>query len=72
MMADVLNITIILALAVTALVLFLGLFSMLRGGAFNARYGNRLMRLRVLAQGVAVVLIAIAMVVLAYSHMQGG
>jgi Hypoxia induced protein conserved region len=38
-------------------ILFLGLFSMARGGEFNRRYGNVFMRLRVAAQLVAVVLV---------------
>ena len=42
-------------------VLFLGLFSMARGGEFNKKYGNRLMRLRVVMQGAALVLLALAM-----------
>lgn len=32
-------------------VLFTGVFAMSRGGDFNARYGNLLMRLRVITQG---------------------
>ena len=46
------------AMAAVVGVLFLGVYSMGAGGAFNARYGNRLMRLRVLLQGVAVALLA--------------
>lgn len=52
-----------IALLVTLGVLFTGLFSMARGGSFNARYGNSLMRARVVAQAVALVLLAIAMLV---------
>ncbi|MGD9742985.1 MAG: twin transmembrane helix small protein [Dongiaceae bacterium] len=37
-------------------VLFFGLFSMARGGEFNKRNANKLMRLRVLMQFIAVVL----------------
>ena len=44
------------ALGVVALVLFTGIISMVTGGRFNARYGNKLMRLRVIAQGIAVLL----------------
>ncbi len=33
--------------------LVLGLYSMTRGGAFNEKYGNRLMQLRVTLQGLA-------------------
>ena len=47
------------ALVVVVVILFSGLFAMARGGAFNQRWGNRLMRLRVIAQGVAITLIVI-------------
>ncbi len=49
------------ALLVTLGVLFTGLFSMARGGDFNAKYGNRLMRARVIAQAVTLVLFALAL-----------
>tara|TARA_Y100000814_G_scaffold200314_1_gene147534 strand:+ start:533 stop:742 length:210 start_codon:yes stop_codon:yes gene_type:complete len=39
------------------LVLFIGIISMLRGGDFNKRWSNKLMRARVVLQGVAIVLI---------------
>ena len=42
--------------------LFLGLFAMVRGGEFNAKYGNRLMRLRVILQGVALVMFVLAVI----------
>jgi hypothetical protein len=42
-------------------VLLLGLFSMVKGGEFNKKYGNRLMRWRVGLQAAALVLFAIAM-----------
>ncbi|WP_316978106.1 twin transmembrane helix small protein [Shumkonia mesophila] len=71
-MAGVLNVIIVLVLAATVLVLALGLFSMVKGGAFNARFGNRLMRLRVMVQGAAVVLVAAALLLLAYDHFGKG
>jgi len=71
-MADVLNVIIILVLAATVAILALGLFSMVKGGAFNARFGNRLMRLRVMVQGVAAVLVAVALLLLAYEHFGKG
>ena len=40
-------------------VLLIGVVSMLKGGDFNRKYGNRLMQLRVALQGVALVLLAI-------------
>ncbi len=48
-----------IALVVTVVALFAGVVSMARGGGFNARWGNKLMRLRVVAQGVAVALLAV-------------
>jgi len=39
------------------LVLFIGIISMLRGGDFNKRWSNKLMRARVILQGLAIVLI---------------
>jgi hypothetical protein len=52
----------ILALLATLAVLLVGVFSMARGGDFNKRYGNKLMRARVLLQGAALVLLLIVMV----------
>lgn len=40
-------------------VLALGIVSMTKGKEFNQKYGNRLMRARVILQGVAVALVAI-------------
>ncbi len=48
------------ALASVRVALALGLFSMTRGGDFNAKYGNMLMRARVVCQFVAIALIALA------------
>ena len=41
----------------------LGLVAMLKGGEFNDKYGNRLMRWRVILQATAVVLIVLYLVV---------
>jgi hypothetical protein len=49
------------ALALTVLVLLLGLLSMARGGATSAKWSNKLMRARVFMQLVAILLIAAAM-----------
>jgi hypothetical protein len=51
----------VIAMAVTVIVLFTGLFSMARGGEFDRKYSNKLMRLRILAQAIALILFAIAM-----------
>ena len=47
------------SLAAVLVVLLTGVLGMLRGGKFNKQYGNKLMRLRVALQGVAVVLILV-------------
>jgi hypothetical protein len=51
---------VVLALLAVLGALGLGLFSMARGGEFNARYGNKLMRLRVVLQFVAIALVLLA------------
>jgi hypothetical protein len=54
----VLTLAILLAITMAGvlLVLFLGIGAMARGGEFNKRHSNRLMRLRVVLQLVAVLL----------------
>ena len=54
----------IIAMIATVGVLFVGIFSMARGGEFNQRNSNKLMRARIVCQGVALVLFAILMVLL--------
>ena len=54
---DVLPYFVGIALAATLGVLILGVVAMLRGGEFNAKYGNKLMRARVTLQAVAVLLL---------------
>ena len=48
------------AVAATLVVLVVGLIAMLRGGAFNAKKSNRLMRARIAFQFAAILLIALA------------
>ncbi len=50
-----------IALAATLAVLMAGVFTMARGGEFNQRHGNRLMRWRVLLHGATLVLLVLAM-----------
>jgi len=47
------------ALLAVLAVLFTGIVSMLRGGEFNRKYGNKLMRWRVALQALAVLLIVV-------------
>ena len=56
-MQSILTVFIPIAVGITFLVLVVGVVSMLRGGSFDAKNSNRLMRLRVIAQLVAVLLI---------------
>jgi len=49
----------VIALAVMALILFMGLWNMFRGG--NPGLSQKLMRARVIAQAVAVVVILVAL-----------
>jgi len=55
-MSNFLFVLLVIAMIGTLGVLFFGLFSMARGGEFNKRNANKLMRLRVLMQFIAVVL----------------
>ena len=57
------SVIVIIALLAVFGALALGLFSMARGGAFNAKYGNKLMRLRVILQFLAIGLIVLAFLI---------
>ena len=46
-------------LAATLIVLGIGIYSLARGGAFAKANSNKLMRLRVMAQGVTIILMLI-------------
>ena len=48
-----------LSLASVVAVFVTGVVGMGKGGAFNEKYGNKLMRLRVLTQGIAVGLLLV-------------
>lgn len=52
--------TLLLAMASVLGALLLGLFSMMKGGEFNQKYGNRLMQARVVLQAVSLLLLALA------------
>jgi hypothetical protein len=55
-MRGFLFVLLLIAMFGTLAVLFAGLFTMARGGDFNKRHGNKLMRLRVMMQGFAVLI----------------
>lgn len=52
----------IVAMLATLGVLFFGIITMARGGNFNLKYGNKIMRTRIVLQGVALLIFAIIMV----------
>ena len=52
-----LDIVIYIALAAVAITLAFGIYSLYRGGDFSRSYSNKLMRLRVLMQFVAVIIL---------------
>jgi hypothetical protein len=49
-----------LALAAVAITLGFGIYSMMRGGEFALKWSNKLMRLRIALQAVAIVIIVAA------------
>ena len=56
-MQGVVTFILVVALAAVVLVLLAGIFAMARGGEFNRKYGNKLMRWRVALQGSAILLL---------------
>ena len=56
-MEDPLFVIVVVALGAVAIILMIGIGGFGRGGEFNREYANKIMRLRIAAQFVAVVLI---------------
>jgi uncharacterized membrane protein len=56
-MLNIINFLIPISLAAVTLVLFMGLYALFRGGNFGRSNSNKLMRLRVLMQAIAVALL---------------
>ena len=57
---SILPFIIAIVLIAVLIVLLIGIISMLKGGEFNKRWSNKLMRARVVLQGLAVMLILLA------------
>jgi len=53
------KILVVIGLAAVLAVLFFGIATMLRGGEFNRKYGNKLMQLRVLLQFGVILLLGL-------------
>ncbi|MCF6234179.1 MAG: twin transmembrane helix small protein [Rhodobacteraceae bacterium] len=62
------SVVVILAIISVFIVLAIGLIGFVAGGEFNRKYGNKLMRLRLAFQAIAVVLI----LVMIYLRSQSG
>jgi len=61
------KIFVILALAAVAFILLAGLFVMSMGGQIDKKWSNRLMRYRIFAQAIAIIIV---LVVLYFSNTQ--
>jgi nitrogen fixation-related uncharacterized protein len=59
-MRDIFSLLIPLALAAVLIALAVGLFALFKGGDFGRSYSNKLMRLRVLLQFIAVIVLVAA------------
>jgi hypothetical protein len=59
---DLLDILLLLALLAVVVTLGLGFYALHRGGEFGRLYSNKLMRLRVVLQAVAVVILLVEVV----------
>ena len=49
-----------ISLAAVTITLFIGLYALFRGGDFGRSYSNKLMRLRVVLQAIAVAILVLA------------
>lgn len=52
----------VIAMVLVLLSLIVGMGAMIKGGEFNKKYGNKMMRLRVTLQGIALALFALAVI----------
>ncbi|MGY8986461.1 MAG: twin transmembrane helix small protein [Sphingomonadales bacterium] len=56
---DIFAALILVTLGITLSILLFGFVSMAKGGEFNKKYGNKLMRMRVISQFTVILLIAL-------------
>jgi hypothetical protein len=54
---DPLFVLVVVAMAAVAIILMIGIGGFGKGGEFNRKYANKLMRMRIIAQFVAVLII---------------
>ena len=60
-MQNVFNILILLAVAAVTVTLGFGIYSLFRGGDYARSHSNKLMRLRIVLQAVAVILLMVGL-----------
>ncbi|HSZ50964.1 MAG TPA: twin transmembrane helix small protein [Caulobacteraceae bacterium] len=68
-MTGIFTILIPVALAAVALTLFVGIYALFRGGEFGRTYSNKLMRLRVLLQFVAILVVVAAVAAMRHGRL---
>jgi hypothetical protein len=61
-MNSILPTLVIVSMLITLSILLFGVITMIRGGDFNHRNGNKLMRARVIMQGVTLLLVVLMFV----------
>jgi len=59
MMQDPFFLAVVVAVGLVLAILFVGVIGFGLGGAFNRKHSNRIMRYRIIAQAVAIVLILV-------------
>ncbi len=59
-MHNVFLVLMLISLAAVLAVLVTGIVGMVKGGEFNKKYGNKLMRARVMLQGLTLIFFALA------------
>ncbi len=67
-MHDFLGVLLIVALAAVTLTLGVGIYALFRGGDFGRTWSNKLMRLRVVLQFCAILIIVVAALVAGRLH----
>ncbi|WP_259781467.1 twin transmembrane helix small protein [Aestuariispira ectoiniformans] len=66
-MTGIAIILMLVAMGMTLAILITGIVAMARGGEFNQKWSNRLMRYRIVAQGIAIVMFAISIYMMKHS-----
>ena len=60
---DIFYLVVVVSILLVLVILMIGLGSFTKGGEFNRKYANKIMRMRIIAQAVAVILIILYAVI---------